>query len=693
MQKLKRCLAAALMILILCFLPKLSLAVTWEFGTYGEGTNPFTPRGYVIATENGYFWLSSLFDNSTEDTLYTGNKSGVSYIEASLPDGKPYTFYAYTDRNPRLYKFLFAYKNGELVENFTDYIQAPGRLEIREMMGSGAIWGIPIEGFALEPGCLYEFGFYRGMQANNGITLVFSDDGKGYIQNPSTDEEIAKYEAEKYQEFEFVSSYWVEYSEDQKDYIYDFHLVPMRFSIQTYADVSAWYEGRKEAENFLASVTAADYENGIYVERNVENMRTKLAELDAEIENEIRMLLQPDATQMIDLMLGELEIALKKAKSPKPEGADLTDLKAALKEARIVHREGSKKIGTGLGEYNAEALERLAAQIAIAEKITAADTQADVNTATDNLREAITRVYASVVREESLILFDNATNIKMVIPVSAVTAETVLFVKRFAAEDTEFSSVLQLLNIPAERLALYNIKLYDKDVVIDPLMDYSMQIPVLESQRQAILYHIDADGKAQLIETAYADGFKILSERYTGLFALVLPEAEPEEPPIVEPPIEDEPTPPEPPVEEPPVSEPENPPVEDEPTTPVIPEVPVEPTVPIEPDEPEPEDPPQEQEPEDDDKHQLVDTTDDEIKDTPDNTEQEVNPEDGEIYVPERIEEDELRSTTGPAYPIVIPLAQISTDTDELPIITILLIILLAAWCIFIYNAYHNKHL
>lgn len=171
-------------------------ADVWEFGSSGPGKNPFTPRGYLVDTEKGQHWLSSTFDNSGMEVRYSGVKNGIDYLEAKKSDGSDYAFYAMTDRNPwpesssRIAygkKFLFAYKNGTRISNFTDYVKTPAtRGDKVDPSGEGTCWVFKIEGFELEPGCLYEFGFLRGMQANNGITLVLAEDEEGnctgYIQ-------------------------------------------------------------------------------------------------------------------------------------------------------------------------------------------------------------------------------------------------------------------------------------------------------------------------------------------------------------------------------------------------------------------------------------------------------------------------------------------------------------------------------
>ena len=246
-----------ILLITLALSTALSSAATWEFGTSGSGKNPFTPRGYLVDTDKGRHWLSSPYNNSGPVVKYTGVKNGVDYLEAEPSEGGTYTFYAMTDRNPWTNKtdwigygklYLAAWKDGSRIRNFTDYVQTPAvRADKVDPSGNGTCWAFKIEGFELDPGCVYEFGFLRGMQANNGITLVLAEDEDGnttgYIQQDSeglTSEEKARYNAEKDKEYEFISS-WQKKANGKG---YTVNRVPMRFSVQTYADLSKWEKRR-----------------------------------------------------------------------------------------------------------------------------------------------------------------------------------------------------------------------------------------------------------------------------------------------------------------------------------------------------------------------------------------------------------------------------------------------------------------
>ena len=244
MRRLSR-ITGIFLILIMLWISAAAIvnADVWEFGSDGPGKNPFTPRGYLVDTEKGQHWLSSTYDNSGFYVRYSGVRNGVDYLEAKKSDGSNYTFYAMTDRNPwpkdssRVgygQKFLFAYKNGRRISDFNDYVQTPAtRGDKVDPSGQGTCYVFKIEGFELEPGCLYEFGFLRGMQANNGITLVLAEDKNGnpigYIQETDeglTSEERSKYMDERYDEYEFISSWY----KNENGSGYTVNTVPMRFT-------------------------------------------------------------------------------------------------------------------------------------------------------------------------------------------------------------------------------------------------------------------------------------------------------------------------------------------------------------------------------------------------------------------------------------------------------------------------------
>lgn len=496
---------------------------TWEFGTSGQGQNPFTPRGYLIATDDGVHWLSSRFDNSTGTVLYKSTLNGISYIDAKKVDGGTYTLYALTDRNPKVYQYLTAYKNGKVISDFSSYVGAPGRLEEGQNLGSGANWAIPITGFVFEPGALYEFAFLRGMQANNGITLVFSEDGKGYIKNPSTQDEIKKYEADRYKEYEFMSSYWVTKTASG-EYVYDFHLVPMRFSVQTYADLSTWEQAAEEARAFLNTVTPADVKAGKFHQSNLDNLKLLLESQEQQAQKVVRKQLQDKAEKTMAGMVKELSQALEQAKSSQAMKADISVLKELLEDARALYKIASQRIGDGIGEYAGDRVAELAAAIKAAEPLGERSPQTQIENAIDDLEEAIVRVHNSVVRGKTIALHDDASGVSVVAPEGALPEDTVLFVDTVEENISSYRDVKAHFGDEVGEIFMYDIRLYSGDLVVQPTAEVEVQIPTDErtEKRSVAVYAADNGKNPQRISSLNPKGYRYFLTERVGIFALTL---------------------------------------------------------------------------------------------------------------------------------------------------------------------------
>jgi hypothetical protein len=521
MRKYKFISTAALAAILTLILTTNAFAVTWEFGTSGTGKNPFTPRGYVIVTDTGTYWLNSRFDNSKGQVSYSGVQNGISYIDAQKLDGSNYTLYAFTDRNPHVYQYLIAFKNGQPIPNFSSYARAPGRLSAETNLGSGAGWAIPINGFEFEPGCYYEFAFQRGLQAKNGITLVFSEDGKGYIQYIETPEEKQKYEKDKYEEFQFISSYWVVKDPQTGDYKYDFHLVPMRFSVQTFADLTTWEKGKQEAEQFINSITPKGISSGKYNEENINGLKLTMLSLEKEAETLVKKQLQPKAEENMQLMLLELKTALEKAKLPGATTADLDTLRTLLKEANMLYQTASTNQGTEIGQYGKAETLALKRAIDSASALSEKDGQSVINEAASNLEEAMTRVYASIVREDSIILFDRASGVKAVIPRGSAPDDVVMYVLTLSESDDTYKTLQNAFG-QETRIAIYKIELYSHDLKVQPTGEIELQIPILSGTTPgaSLVYTVGDDLTTNQTKSAEADGYKILSVNRTGMLAI-----------------------------------------------------------------------------------------------------------------------------------------------------------------------------
>lgn len=510
-------------------------ADVWEFGTEGQGKNPFTPRGYLVDTEKGQHWLSSTYDNSGFYVRYTGVQNGVDYLDAKKSDGSNYTFYAMTDRNPWTdkkdwigygQKYLFAYKNGARISNFTDYVQTPAtRGDKVDPSGQGTCYVFKIEGFELEPGCLYEFGFLRGMQANNGITLVLAEDDEhnitGYIQQTEeglTAKEKAKYNAEKNKEFEFISSWYKK--EDGKGYTVN--TVPMRFKVQTYADLSDWEKAADKAQAWLDSVTEKDFKEGKYKRSNVEQLKILLTSLNKKAKDEVRFKLQSAANASIKSMKNELNAMLQKAQSDKPEPADTKSLEAKLKEAKALHAKASVNVGIDIGQYGQIEVENLKEEIDRASKMDKYYPQNEINNEVEALDNAMTEVLASKVMEEMLRFYDKVTGIYVVAPVDSLPEDTKLFVRVMGTETDDYKSMEDNLSEKETEAVYYRIQFYQGDRKIQPTKSVEVQMPVPDiiSEKGSSVYSADSKGNLSKIKSAKANGMHFFKTKKLSAFVL-----------------------------------------------------------------------------------------------------------------------------------------------------------------------------
>ena len=536
MRRLSR-ITGIFLILIMLWISAAAIvnADVWEFGSDGPGQNPFTPRGYLVDTEKGQHWLSSTYDNSGFYVRYSGVRNGVDYLEAKKSDGSNYTFYAMTDRNPwpkdssRVgygQKFLFAYKNGRRISDFNDYVQTPAtRGDKVDPSGQGTCYVFKIEGFELEPGCLYEFGFLRGMQANNGITLVLAEDKNGnpigYIQETDeglTSEERSKYMDERYDEYEFISSWY----KNENGSGYTVNTVPMRFTLQTYADMTEWEKAADKAQAWLDSVTEKDFTSGKYKRSNVEQLRILLTSLNKKAKDEVRFKLQPAANASIKSMKNELNAMLQKAQSDKPEPADISSLEEKLKEAKALYAKTSVNVGIDIGQYGQIEVEKLKEEIDKASKMDKYYPQNEINEEVEALDYAMTEVLASKVMEEMLVFYDKVTGIYVVAPVDSLPEDAKLFVRVMGTETDDYKSMEDNLSEKETEAVYYRIQFYQGDRKIQPTKNVEVQMPVPDiiSEKGSTVYSADAKGNLRKMNSAKANGMHFFRTEKLSAFVL-----------------------------------------------------------------------------------------------------------------------------------------------------------------------------
>lgn len=536
--------------------------------------NAFNPRGFFLTLKSADQpeWLRSSFEtgfyrageggqggggggngsNAEKDDLGHSNvrhidgETGLDYVDAADVD----TIYSTYDHNPTPGKdFMIGYykdeqaKPLEAIPDFTKYIGTPAR-------GSGTVvdpsggqwWNIPIrmdlgevheDGTydAMAPGTLYEFAYLRGNQANNGTTCVLMPgeaEGtfKGYLYNPNsfTEEERAEYEAHKYDEYEFITAIYPEGSSSDTTVDHTIESVPMRYHIQTYADLSKWYDSAeyRYAVSFLTSVTEQDYATGKYIRQNVEYLKTTKESLDKEAEEEVKYQLQKDAEWTIQQMIEDLKAAQQTAES-NVAVTDFSRYNKTLEDAQIAYDYIKDKKGTEVDQYRPEAVDALDQAIRHAQTTIGKDsTQTQVDAETAALETSRVNALDALVRPSDEVIFtDAATGIMVTAKSSSLTANSRLVVREVVAGTTEYDEMVTRVTPKPDRLAIYRILFYDGVDVVHPTQPVTVQIPLLDSLEQTApnVYYLDNTGSpAQQVNATAAQGYRIFETDTLGTF-------------------------------------------------------------------------------------------------------------------------------------------------------------------------------
>lgn len=520
-------------------------AQVWVFGSSGQGQNPFTAKGYAIKTESGKIqWLYSKFDNGGYDdngnmhmqdggTVYTGTDNGVQYINAAKADGTTYQLYAFTNRNPSVCKnFMFASqrksKNGEVasISDFSTYVGDPIRTStnLAEFPnGMNQQWAIPINNFAFEPGTLYEFGFLQGMQANNGISMVLQDDGAnhyyGYLMAPYSAGEQALYDKMKNVEYQFISSY----TKVEGTSYYNVHFVPMRFSVQTFADLTAWNTAAAKTQTFLNGITQSDYASGRYVKSSIDNLKAELASMQDKAQTQVKYQLKTEADKSIADMTNKINADITTAKTETGVFSDMTKLNGELTAANAFYTTAKDNTGTQVGNYQKEAADALKKTIDQASKLTKEDLQSDIDKAVTDLENAVIHVKSSQIQSDKIILSDFVTGIKVVMERGSVPDNVSLIVSRVDAADQRHKPIADSIGTGVQKLEIYNILLFSGDQKIQPSKPMIIQFPVPDAMRSSDIsvYYAGDDFKACTISSTRTQNVVAAASSDTGYFSLV----------------------------------------------------------------------------------------------------------------------------------------------------------------------------
>lgn len=523
------------MIIVLSCVPIVANADVAGFGTTGSGGNPFNPRGYYVELSNGSrVWLSSKFqtpldikggegyDNLGHQVVYTGSEAGLDYVDAELIT----KLYAQTDRNPTPgYKYLVAYSKNSIsdtlkrIDNFSDYLETPVRSStLVDPNGQGNVWHIPIT-MTFEPGTVYEFAFLRGMQANNGITCVISEDKSGYIRTPITSEEQVIYDKHKNDEYEYLTS-----ATQNANGEWQLSFVPMRYRVQTYADLTVWEEAVAEAQQFLDSVTPESISSGRYTQSNIDELQYVLDSGNAYMESVVKKQLQVEADNSIAEWVQKLNDSLYKAENNIVERADLTEYNEVLKEAKSLYNKTKDKVGTKPGQYGATQVTALKNEISTAEKtIDETSKQVDVDTTVTVLKQAILAVKSSRVTEDEIRFYDPSTGIAVIVPKGGLPDGARLYVGEFAQGALEYDLIEENLGFESTGMVLYKIAFFINNKEVHPSKIVEIQIPVVSSLDvdNTSAFAVDSKYKCYNTNAMLMFGTHVFSTNEMGLYAII----------------------------------------------------------------------------------------------------------------------------------------------------------------------------
>lgn len=504
-----------------------------EFGTQGSGSNPFNPRGYYVELTDGTkHWLSSKFETPTytkeyddlgHSIYYTGVESGLDYVDADLVK----SLYCTTDRNPggqgaykeALSAFCKSSSSSALtkISNMSRYINAPARsYELSDANGDVYVWTIKID-LDLQPGTMYEFAFLRGLIANNGTSCVLASDNSGYLKIPFTAEEEAYYNAHKYDEYEYVTKVAVDESRNKV-----LSTVPMRYKVQTYADLTAYEEAASKAEKVLNKITDSDLESGVYDSATVDYLKQLLNRCDALANSTVKKYLQVEADATQNEWISEINELVESLKSGMTL-VDLTEFNKTLSDAEKLYSQTKDKVGADEGCYGEKEVNALKNEIDNAKRtIDELSSLAEVNKEIDALEKAILDVKKSLVLPDKIIFHDKSTGIYVTTDYGALPDNVKLYVGQVLPGDSEYDRVIKNFSAKPKNTIIYKILFMQGNTIVEPIGTVKIQIPVLKDMnaKSTAIYSVGSKSN-KFVKSSLMNGSHVFETEQMGEWVLI----------------------------------------------------------------------------------------------------------------------------------------------------------------------------
>lgn len=261
---------------------------------------------------------------------------------------------------------------------------------------------------------------------------------------------------------------------------------------------------------------------GKYRRSNIRQLKLLLEDLNEKAEKEVKFLIQDEADEQIKRMVDELKDMLEKAKSDKPEKADISKLKEKLKEAQALYNRVRDNVGINEGQYGRIEVENLGEEINAAKEMDSYTPQNEINDQVEALEEAMIEVRASLVQEEQMVFYDKVTGIYVIAPVDSLPADAELFVRRMDEESRDYQKMEKNLSKKENEAIFYRIQFYQGDAKIQPSKTVEVQMPIDDdiSQKSSTVYSVGSGGTLNKINSVKSNGTQIFKTDTLKAFVL-----------------------------------------------------------------------------------------------------------------------------------------------------------------------------
>jgi hypothetical protein len=260
------------------------------------------------------------------------------------------------------------------------------------------------------------------------------------------------------------------------------------------------------------------------VQVNLDNLSYLIAEQRQEANEFVRKQLQNKAEESMARMVRELEFALEQAMSSEEMVADMSVLEEVLSDAIILYNKASVNTGTQLGQYSQARVSELKDSIDHAETLIQTSPQTVINRAVKDLQNAIVRLLNSRVRMPTMILYDPASGVSVVVPRGAAPEDTILYVNIYDSDNRQADRLREYIAKEIEDILFYEIRLTGAGGNIRSVADMEIQIPESDafSDKSVSVYSEIDSLEPRRLSSVRSGGYRVVFSEQTGTYALVV---------------------------------------------------------------------------------------------------------------------------------------------------------------------------